>query len=253
MSSGSISGFPSARETAPGGAELEIVDLHAGYGKSGVLFGVTLRAAPGEVVAVLGRNGAGKSTTLKAIMGLATVSRGQVRLRGRDLAGLAPHRIAQAGIGYVPQERRIFGELSVAENLTVGRRAGRSGGAGWTIERIGTLFPALGELADRRGGALSGGEQQMLAVARTLMGNPDVLLLDEPSEGLAPIVVAALVDQVRRLKNEGLTILLSEQNLRFTGEVSDRLYILEKGRIRHEGTPRSILTDPRGFQELLTP
>jgi branched-chain amino acid transport system ATP-binding protein len=252
MCSKCISECPSRTETAPSRPALEVVDLHAGYGKSRVLFGVHLRAMPGEVVALLGRNGAGKSTTLKAIMGLVPPAHGRVVLDGRDLSGLPPFRIARSGIGYVPQERRVFSDLSVLENLEVGRRSARPGRTPWNVERVGDLFPALRDLGARRGGDLSGGEQQMVTIARTLMGNPDVLLLDEPSEGLAPVVVTAMATQVRRLKAEGLTIVLSEQNLRFTMQVSDRAYILEKGSVRYEGSLHGILADQTLLQKFLT-
>jgi branched-chain amino acid transport system ATP-binding protein len=230
---------------------LELSNLHAGYGVSRILFGVSLRADRGEIVALLGRNGAGKSTTLKAIMGIAPPSAGQVVLDGADLTGLAPYLIARAGIGYVPQDRRIFPDLTVRENLEVGRRPGRAGDLPWTLERVEALFPMLGTLAGRRGGSLSGGEQQMLTLARTLMGNPRVLLLDEPSEGLAPVVVRTMIEQLLQLKAGGMTILLSEQNVHFTKEVSDRAYILEKGSIQREGSIREILEDRSIFERYL--
>jgi branched-chain amino acid transport system ATP-binding protein len=230
---------------------LELSNLHAGYGVSRILFGVSLRADRGEIVALLGRNGAGKSTALKAIMGIAPPSAGQVVLDGADLVGLAPYLIARAGIGYVPQDRRILPDLTVRENLEVGRRPGRSGDSPWTLERVEALFPMLGTLAGRRGGSLSGGEQQMLTLARTLMGNPRVLLLDEPSEGLAPVVVRTMIEQLLQLKAGGMTILLSEQNVHFTREVSDRAYILEKGSIQREGSIREILEDRSIFERYL--
>jgi len=215
---------------------LEVSDLEVYYGLSHILFGVSLRAGQGQVVALLGRNGAGKSTTLKAIMGLTPPAAGRIVFRGEDLAGKPPHVICQRGIGFVPEDRRIFPDLSVRENLEVGRRPERSGAPRQSVERAFDLFPALRDLASRRGGTLSGGEQQMLAIARTLMGNPSLLLLDEPSEGLAPRVVQDVAEHLRRLKREGITILLSEQNLRFAAGVSDRAYILEKGRIQYEGS-----------------
>ena len=212
---------------------LELVEVRAAYGRSQVLYGVSLEARAGEVVSLLGRNGAGKSTTLKAIMGLVEVSAGDVRLEGRSLRGLLTHEISRRGIGFVPEERRIFADLSVRENLLVGARDGVRGG--WSLERVFRLFPALHPLAGRRGGSLSGGEQQMLTIARTLMTNPRLLLLDEPSEGLAPVVVLALGEAIRTLKGEGLTILLSEQNLKFARRLADRAYIIEKGEIKFEG------------------
>ena len=227
-----------------GGSLLEARALDVRYGLSRVLFDVSLRVCPGEAVALLGRNGAGKSTTLKAIMGLVPPAGGQVVFAGEAVQDQAPHEIARKGIGYVPQERRIFPELSVGENLEVGRRPAPSGGKGWDVDRVLELFPALRPLLHRWAGSLSGGEQQMLTIARTLMGNPTLLLLDEPSEGLAPVVVRALAEQILRLKREGLTLLLSEQNLHFTTRVCDRAYILERGRIQYEGGMADLLAEP---------
>ncbi len=215
---------------------LEVTDLEVYYGLSHVLFGVSLRAAPGEVVALLGRNGAGKSTTLKAVMGLVLPAAGHVFFRGEDLTGKPPHLICRKGIGFVPEDRRIFADLTVRENLEVGRRPDGRDDPHRSLERALEMFPALRTLANRRGASLSGGEQQMLAIARTLGGDPSVLLLDEPSEGLAPRVVQAVACRLLRLKQEGMTILLSEQNLHFAARVSDRAYILERGRIQYEGT-----------------
>jgi len=225
------------------GTLLEVTDLEVCYGLSQVLFGVSLRVAPGEVVALLGRNGAGKSTTLKAIMGIVPPAAGRVRLDGAELTGEPPYAIARRGVGFVPQERRIFPDLSVRENLEVGRRPSRRGEPGWTVERIFALFPTLQPLERRRGGSLSGGEQQMLTIARTLMGNPRLLLLDEPSEGLAPLVVQAVAEHVRCLSREGMAILLSEQNLHFTRQVCQRAYILEKGRIQYAGSMADLAAD----------
>lgn len=223
---------------------LEVTDLDAYYGLSHILFGVSLRADRGEVVALLGRNGAGKTTTLKAIMGLVPPARGRVMFRDEDLAGKPPHVICRKGIGFVPEDRRIFPDLTVRENLEVGRRVEGNGEDRWSAERAFELFPALKELARRRGDSLSGGEQQMLAIARTLMGNPALLLLDEPSEGLAPLVVQTMAEHILRLKQEGITILLSEQNLHFATRVSDRAYILEKGRIQYEGPMADLAATP---------
>jgi branched-chain amino acid transport system ATP-binding protein len=214
---------------------LELVDVHAVYGRSHVLHGVTLTARAGEVVSLLGRNGAGKSTTLKAIVGLVEVTRGAITLEGRALRGLPTHAISRAGIGWVPEDRRIFADLSVRENLAVGEAGAGEAGRPWPVERVFTLFPKLATLADQRGGSLSGGEQQMLTIARTLMTGPRLLLLDEPSEGLAPVVVKALADNILALKREGLTILLSEQSLAFARRLADRAYIIEKGEIKFEG------------------
>jgi branched-chain amino acid transport system ATP-binding protein len=223
---------------------LEVTDLEVYYGLSHVLFGVSLRAAPGEVVALLGRNGAGKSTTLKAVMGLVPPDAGRVLFRGEDLTGRPPHLICRKGIGFVPEDRRIFFDLTVRENLDVGRRGDGGRDSQRSLDRAFEMFPELRSLADRRGASLSGGEQQMLAIARTLVGDPAVLLLDEPSEGLAPRVVQAMAGHVLRLKQEGMTILLSEQNLHFAIRVSDRAYILEKGRIQYEGTIAQLRGDP---------
>ncbi len=218
---------------------LELSDVRAAYGPSLALHGVTLEARAGEVVCLLGRNGAGKSTTLKAVVNLVDVVGGSIRFDGQDVTGWPTHRISRLGVGYVPEDRRIFGDLTVAENLEVGARADGTA----TAERVYRFFPRLAELARRRAGSLSGGEQQMLTVARTLMGEPRVLLLDEPSEGLAPVVVRTLVDQIAALKGEGLTILLSEQNVHFAARLADRAYIIERGEIRFEGPMRALLDD----------
>lgn len=218
---------------------LELAGVHAVYGLSRVLHGVSLEARAGEVVSLLGRNGAGKSTTVKAIVSLVEVTDGAIRLDGRDITRLATHEISRLGIGYVPEDRRIFSDLTVEENLRVGERNGGS----WSAARVYRFFPRLAELARRRGGSLSGGEQQMLTVARTLMGSPRILLLDEPSEGLAPVIVKALGDQIEALKREGLTILLSEQNLKFAARLADRAYIIEKGEIKFEGPMSLLLAD----------
>jgi len=227
---------------------LELQAVEGGYGLSRVLHGVTLRAGAGEVVSLLGRNGAGKSTTLKSIVGLVEVTGGQIRFDGRDITRRPTHEISRLGVGYVPEERRIFGDLTVAENLLVGEK-----GAGpWGAARVYEFFPKLGELAGRRAGSLSGGEQQMLTVARTLMGNPRVLLLDEPSEGLAPVIVRALGDQIAALKREGLTILLSEQNLKFAARLADRAYIIEKGQVRFDGSMAALMGDEGMRRKYLT-
>jgi branched-chain amino acid transport system ATP-binding protein len=222
---------------------LRVEDLHTSYGLSRVLFGVSLEVAPGECVCLLGRNGVGKTTTMRSIMGLTPSARGRVLWRGRDIRGRAPHEVARLGIGFVPEDRRIFSELTVWENLDVAARGRRDGG--WTVERVYELFPALRELRDRQGGFLSGGEQQMLTIGRTLMGNPELLLLDEPSEGLAPLVVEHLEEQIGRLKGEGLTILLAEQNVSFSLDLADRVYVLEKGQVRYQGTAREFREDER--------
>jgi branched-chain amino acid transport system ATP-binding protein len=222
---------------------LELDAIHAYYGRAHILDGVTLAVRRGEVAVLLGRNGAGKSTTLESAIGLVPIARGAVRFAGRRIDGLAPFRIAALGLGYVPEERRIFTDLTVAENLEVGRQRERRGAPAWTAERLFRLFPNLAERRDARGGELSGGEQQMLTIARTLMGNPTCILLDEPSEGLAPVIVDQMAATIRDLKAEGLSVLLSEQNLHFATGVADRAYIIEKGRIRFEGTMAELEAD----------
>ena len=215
---------------------LDVRDLHAFYGRAHILHGVSLEARAGEVVALLGRNGAGKSTAMKAIMGLVPPASGEVSFGGKRIERLPPYRIARLGLGYVPEERRIFTELSVMENLEVGRQPARDGLPPWTEEKLFALFPNLARMRDRPGGRMSGGEQQMLTIARTLMGNPRCVLLDEPSEGLAPIIVEEMANSIRALKGEGLSVILCEQNLHFAQAVADRAYIIEKGQIRFGGS-----------------
>jgi branched-chain amino acid transport system ATP-binding protein len=215
---------------------LSVKNLHAFYGRAHILHGVSLEARAGEVVALLGRNGAGKSTAMKAIMGLVPPAEGEVSFADVRIERLPPYRIARLGLGYVPEERRIFSDLTVMENLEVGRQAARSGTPTWTEDKLFTLFPNLGRMRERPGGRMSGGEQQMLTIARTLMGNPRCVLLDEPSEGLAPIIVEQMAHSIRALKAEGLSVLLSEQNLHFSQAVADRAYIIEKGQIRFGGS-----------------
>ena len=222
---------------------LALEELHAHYGRAHILHGVTLTASRGEVLALLGRNGAGKSTTMKAVIGLVPPTAGRVVFDGQDIAGEEPFAIARRGIGYVPEERRIFTELTVLENLEVGRRPARSDQAAWTPARLFDLFPSLGAMRDRPGGRMSGGEQQMLTIARTLMGNPRLILLDEPSEGLAPVIVERMADAILALKREGLTIILSEQNLHFAQLVADRATIIEKGRIQYDGAMGALMAD----------
>ena len=223
-------------------AVLEVEGLRAGYGPAEILFGVSLKLARGEVAALMGRNGAGKSTTLKAIMGLLPPRTGQVRFAGQEIAGLPAFRIARLGLGYVPEDRRIFTDLTVAENLEVGRRAAR-GHAAWTPERLFEIFPNLAAMRGRRAAAMSGGEQQMLAIARTLMGNPEAVLLDEPSEGLAPVILELMADAVLRMKREGIAVLLSEQNFDFAAAVADRAYVIERGEIRYDGSMAALDID----------
>jgi len=222
---------------------LEVRDLHAFYGRAHILQGVSLEARAGEVVALLGRNGAGKSTAMKAIMGLVPPAHGEVAFAGQRIDRLPPYRIARLGLGYVPEERRIFTELSVVENLEVGRQPARDGAPTWTEDKLFALFPNLAGMRERPGGRMSGGEQQMLTIARTLMGNPRCVLLDEPSEGLAPIIVEQMANSIRALKGEGLCVLLSEQNLHFSQAVADRAYIIEKGQIRFGGSMAELTAD----------
>ena len=233
------------------GPVLEVRDVHTAYGLSRVLFGVSLEVRAGECVCLLGRNGVGKTTTIRSIMGLTPPSAGHIVWKGTDITGWPPHRVARAGIGFVPEDRRIFADLTVWENLDVAVRAARAGAGGFSIERVFDLFPKLAELTARQGGFLSGGEQQMLTIARTLMGNPELLLLDEPSEGLAPLVVDHLREQVARLRREGLTILLAEQNVEFSLELADRVYVLEKGAIRFSGPAARLRDDEALRHELL--
>jgi len=249
---------------------LEVRDLHTAYGLSRVLFGVSLEVGAGECVCLLGRNGVGKTTTMRSIMGLTPPNAGRIVWKGTDVTGWPAYRVARAGIGFVPEDRRIFADLTVWENLDVASRARRSDAGPpapdsghprsapasrppiqWSIERVLELFPQLGGLVRRNGGYLSGGEQQMLTIARTLMGNPELLLLDEPSEGLAPLVVDHLREQVARLKREGLTILLAEQNVGFSLELADRVYVLEKGAIRFSGPAARLRDDEALRHELL--
>ncbi|HEY9022896.1 MAG TPA: ABC transporter ATP-binding protein [Burkholderiaceae bacterium] len=220
---------------------LEARNLNAWYGAAHILFDVGLQVNRGEVVALMGRNGAGKSTTLKALMGMLAKRKGEIAFLGQDIARREPHEVARMGLGYVPETRRIFADLTVMENLEVGRQPPRRWADGsaaplWTPERLFTLFPNLGEMPDRPGGRMSGGEQQMLTVARTLMGNPLLVLLDEPSEGVAPVIVEQMAQMILELKAQGVSILLSEQNMHFAELVSDRAYVLEKGQIRYQAS-----------------
>ena len=225
-------------------ALLELSHVETYYEDSHILFDLSLAVEAGEVVCLLGRNGAGKTTTVRSIIGLTPPRAGRITLRGRDLTGLPAFRIARLGIGFVPEDRRVFPNLTVHENLEVARKTWDDGTRGpWTLERVFALFPILYERRRQAGGTLSGGEQQMLTIARTLMGNPEVLLLDEPSEGLAPLVVENLRQQLGRLRASGLTIVLAEQNVRFVSELGDRVYILEKGMVRYQGSMAAFLAD----------
>jgi branched-chain amino acid transport system ATP-binding protein len=221
---------------------LSVDGLTAAYGRAQVLFGVSLRLERGETVALMGRNGAGKSTTLKTIMGLVPVAAGSIRFAGQEISRLPTYRIARLGLGYVPEDRRIFTDLSVYENLEVGAKAARAANRPrWTPERLFSIFPNLAEMRGRQASQMSGGEQQMLSIARTLMGNPDAILLDEPTEGLAPVIVDEMVEALARMKEEGIAVLLSEQNLSFAGQVADRAYIIAKGQVRHDGPMAEII------------
>ncbi|MDQ5850265.1 MAG: ABC transporter ATP-binding protein [Pseudomonadota bacterium] len=213
---------------------LEVRRLNAGYGRAQVLFDLSLELGRGEVAVLAGRNGAGKSTTVKSIMGLLRPVSGEIRFEGEHIEKLEPFEISRLGLGYVPEDRRIFTDLSVAENLEVGRQPPRPGVPQWTEERLFALFPNLAGARDRLGAHLSGGEQKMLAIARTLMGNPAAILLDEPSEGIAPVIVRQMADTIVELKRAGMSVLLCEQNLNFARRIADRAYLIEKGQVREE-------------------
>lgn len=231
---------------------LSLRNLNAYYGGAHILADVSLEIAAGEVVVLLGRNGAGKSTTLKSIMGLVPPRSGEIAFDGIRIDGLSPFEIARLGIGYVPEDRRIFTDLTVEENLEVGRQPPRPDAPLWTPEELFALFPNLAEMRRRSAGRMSGGEQQMLTIARTLMGNPRLLLLDEPSEGLAPVIVEQMARTIGTLKSQGLTVVLSEQNLHFATLVGDRAHIIEKGRIRFSGTMSELSADPAIHQTYLS-
>lgn len=218
---------------------LEVTGIQTFYGLSHILFDVSLKVKAGEVVCLLGRNGAGKSTTIKSIMGIAPPKQGSILFKGEEVAGKKPYILARKGIGYDPDDRRIFADLTVDENLEIAEK-GYVEGEGWNKERVYDFFPALKHIRRRRGGVLSGGEQKMLAIGRALMGNPELLLLDEPTEGLAPVMVRALEEQLLKLKETGLTVLLAEQNLVATLKLSDRGYIIDNGRIRFEGSVQEL-------------
>lgn len=222
---------------------LAVRGLHANYGRAHVLDDVGFAVAEGEACVLIGRNGAGKSTTMKSLIGLVRPSAGSIRFMDHEIAGCEPYRIARAGLGYVPEERRIFTELTVMENLSVGRQPARAGLAPWTAERLFAVFPNLAEMRARPGGRMSGGEQQMLTIARTLMGNPRLILLDEPSEGLSPLIVEQMAKALAALKRDGMTILLAEQNLHFARRVADHAAVIEKGRVVWTGTMAALLED----------
>jgi branched-chain amino acid transport system ATP-binding protein len=240
-----------------GKSMLEVENLSAWYGAARILYDLTLEVKRGEVVALMGRNGAGKSTTMKAIMGLMARREGSVRFNGEDISRREAYRIARLGLGFTPEDRRIFSDLTVVENLDVGRQEPRSFADGtpapaWTPEKLFALFPNLAERRHHLGSQISGGEQQMLTVARTLMGNPLLVLLDEPSEGVAPVVVEQMANTIVELKAQGLSLLLSEQNLHFAALVCDRVYLLEKGHIRWEGAMTDLLDNAEVQRSFLT-
>jgi branched-chain amino acid transport system ATP-binding protein len=222
---------------------LTLEAVNSFYGRAHILHDVAFGVPQGSVLVLLGRNGAGKSTVMKTLIGLVTPASGRIQFDGADIAGLLPHQIARLGMGYVPEERRIFTDLTVLENLEVGRRPPRDGQEPWTPDRLFALFPNLGEMRSRLGARMSGGEQQMLAIARTLMGNPRLVLLDEPSEGLAPVIVQQMAAAIRALRQEGVTVLLAEQNLHFAMGVADRAAVIEKGRIAWTGFLETLRQD----------
>jgi branched-chain amino acid transport system ATP-binding protein len=213
---------------------LAVRDLVTGYGLGAVIHGISIDVEAGEVVCLLGRNGAGKTTTLRSIMGLTPPRSGTIEFMGEEITGRQPFEVARLGIGYIPDDRRIFADLTVEENLRIVREVTRRDGR-WTLDRVYELFPVLTELRLKSGSGLSGGEQKMLAIGRALMGNPNLLILDEPSEGLSPLMVKTLVDAVHQIRNEGLTLLIADQNVKFARRVADRGYIMEKGHIRYSG------------------
>ena len=238
-------------------AMLEAENLSAWYGAARILYDLNFQVGRGEVVAMMGRNGAGKSTTMKTIMGLMARRQGTVRFNGEDISNRKPFEIARRGLGFTPEDRRIFVDLTVMENLDVGRQPARQFADGqpvpsWTPEQLFRLFPNLAEMPDRLGGRMSGGEQQMLTVARTLMGNPLLVLLDEPSEGVAPLIVEQMASTILELKKQGLSILLSEQNIHFARLVSDRVYVLEKGQIHWQGSAAELDANPEVQRTYLT-
>ena len=221
---------------------LEVEGIHTFYGLSHILFGVSLQVEPKEVVCLLGRNGAGKTTTMKSVIGITPPQRGIITYKGEEITGMESYLLARKGISYVPDDRRIFADLTVVENLEVAARK-TTGGEGWDKGRVYELFPALRDIESRRGGCLSGGEQKMLAIARALMGNPELLLLDEPFEGLAPLLVHAIEERIGKLRDVGLTVLLAEQNVRSALRLSDRGYIIDDGEIRYHGSIEQLRED----------
>ena len=232
--------------------QLEVKEIHASYDMSHVLFGVSFNVEPGQCVSLIGRNGVGKTTTMRSIIGLTPAHEGQIIFEGTDITRFPTHKVAKLGIAFVPEERHIFPELSVWENLDIARRQPPNSGTAWSEKEVYELFPDLEEIRDRLGGVLSGGQQQMLTVARSLMGNPKLLILDEPSEGLAPKLVETLRERVTRLKDGGMSILLAEQNLKFVLSLSDHCHIMEKGQIKYSGSPEELRKDSQIQQKYLT-
>jgi len=222
---------------------LEVTEVHTYYGTSHVLFGLSLKVRERELVGLLGRNGAGKTTALRSIMGATPPQSGSIKFQGKEISHFPPYSIARLGIGFIPDNKRIFPDLTVRDNLEIAKRNPRDKGRGWTVSRVYELFPQLESLEKRPGAHLSGGEQQMLAIGRALMGNPLLLLMDEPTQGLAPLLVRHLGEQVKKLTEEGVAVLLSEQNVAFTGWVAERAYIIDHGLIRHGGTTKELLED----------
>ncbi len=232
---------------------LEIKDIHSYYGTSYILQGVSLKVETGEVVSLIGRNGAGKTTTLKSIMGIVRPAQGSIKFKGAEICGLKPYQIARLGLGYVPEDRRIYPDLTLKENLEVARMKPGLGETGWTFEKVYQFFPHLKTLGEgRHGSNMSGGEQQMLSIARTLLGNPEFILLDEPSEGLAPLIVSALADTVNEIKDEGVSVLLSEQNMKFALKTTTRSYVIDGGRIFFEGTIEDLMANEDLVREHIT-
>ena len=236
---------------AVSGDLLEVKGLGAAYGASQVLHDISLRMSAGEVILLLGRNGAGKTTLMKALIGLVSLRGGSIKFNGVEIAGKPSHEIARLGVGLVPEDRRMFAQLTVAENLQLGAKPGADGRTGWNFDRVFQLFPDLRTLQGRKAGNLSGGQQQMVAVARTLLGNPDLVLLDEPGEGLAPVIVEQMAAQLGVLRAEGLSMIISEQNLSFARRLADRAYILESGYIRHSGTLAELDANPETWTQYI--
>jgi len=234
------------------GSQLEVDRIHTSYGLSQVLFGISFAVEAGQILAMIGRNGVGKTTTMRSIIGLTPPKQGEVRFEGQDITGRPAYWISNLGIGFVPEERRIFPDLSVWENLDIARRSAPDGAEAWDEDRVFGLFPDLRDIQQRAGGVLSGGQQQMLTIARCLMGNPRLILLDEPSEGLAPRVVENLREQVKLLKETGISIVLAEQNLSFVLYLSDYCHIMEKGEIKYSGTPADLRANQDVLDQYLT-